>query len=442
MLYLFVITLIFITFTIPFFIGSAKFGFNNYTILVSTTFLQLFLRNFFMYFDLPNQDYVNRVLLLGNSLESFFPTAIIFLILTIIFVLSFIFFTNILNAPTLDNFRVIKYEPRDNLILISTSCVALISLYILSKFIGNFGLEMISTYRGVSNDLNTYSADGIQRTFIQMSSVNFFIALSYSWKSNNFKTYFRIIAIISAFIFVFYAIYTSSRASIIVFFISYFALSSLSNQKVSYRIYFSVFGVMSIIFLAMTYLRLTFRNKIEFTDFFQSIKDVFLYIIVNNGGLDIPKLKFLMDYVIVNADFRYGAFLLNTILLYIPRTLWPSKPVNIDTEFGFAVYGTYSYGSGGVPPTVFGEFFWDFAWIGLILASILSAYLIVMGDKILLKYKNVIFIKVIFVSGFLWMGWGVLGSGFSSFFNGATLKAATIFIIFYLAFIRFNKNYS
>ena len=154
---------------------------------------------------------------------------------------------------------------------------------------------------------------------------------------------------------------------------------------------------------------------------------------VNNGGIDIPKFHHLIEYVQRESDYRYGGFLSNIILLLIPRAIWPGKPVNIDTEFGFSVYGSLSYGSGAVPPGIYGEFFWDFSWIGFVFAAILAGILLGFLDRFLRSNLDSIFVKVAYSLTILWAGMGLMGSGFVSYFIGFSMLVIPLYIVFYIS---------
>ena len=105
-----------------------------------------------------------------------------------------------------------------------------------------------------------------------------------------------------------------------------------------------------------------------------------------------------------------------------------------------SVYEADVYGAGAVPPGILGEFFWDFSWIGLIVASLISGMLMGLLDKILHKNRESIFIKVIFSASLIWTGMALLGSGFVSFFIGVMYLFVPMGIMFLLSNISFRKT--
>ena len=183
----------------------------------------------------------------------------------------------------------------------------------------------------------------------------------------------------------------------------------------------------------MTFLRLNLSGTLatgqSVSDFFNMVG----YIVVNNGGIDIPKFHHLIEYVQNHTDYRLGGFLSNIVLLIIPRTFWPGKPVNIDTEFGFAVYESVSYGSGAVPPGIYGEFFWDFWWTGFIFSAILAGLILGFLDRFLRSNVESVFVKVAYSLSLLWAGMGLIGSGFVSYFIGVAMLVIPLYIVFHLS---------
>ena len=96
-----------------------------------------------------------------------------------------------------------------------------------------------------------------------------------------------------------------------------------------------------------------------------------------------------------------------------------------------AVYDASSYGAGAVPPGILGEFFWDFSWLGLLVASLITGFLMGFLDKVFHNNQESIFIKVLFSSSLIWSGMSIMGSGFVSFIVGAFLFNLTLIFDFF-----------
>jgi hypothetical protein len=199
---------------------------------------------------------------------------------------------------------------------------------------------------------------------------------------------------------------------------------------------------MIFIVLIITSLRSSGEKDISTYDLVESLADIPLYLIVNQSGIDIIKFQHLMNHVQEKKDYRYGELTANLILMPVPRSIWPSKPVNIDTQFGMAVYGSTHFGTGGIPPGIFGEFFWDYWWPGVLIAAILTGIILGFLDKLFFNNSNSIFIRVIFSGALFWTGINLLGSGLVSTAIGTIVTFFPLFLIFTICnILTFNSGY-
>ena len=245
-----------------------------------------------------------------------------------------------------------------------------------------------------------------------------------------YKTFFIIVLILSSISLMLYAFFSSSRAMVMVFFIGIWGVFSISGRRFSLTSLLAGFMLMTLIGTLMTSIRMSDTKELSELEVTKFFTETTTKLIVNNGGVDIQKLQLLIDHVREKGDYRYGEFSSNFVYMAVPRSLWPSKPVNIDTEFGMQVYGATSYGTGGVPPGILGEFFWDFSWLGLMLACILTSLILASLDKFLVKYKQSLFVIIAFSSSLFWTGNSLLGSGLSSYIIGSLMIILPLSILF------------
>ena len=131
----------------------------------------------------------------------------------------------------------------------------------------------------------------------------------------------------------------SFEISFIAVFIDFISVFSLSGKRLSSIGLISGFVLMSLIGTLMTSLRISDSKELSEIEFTEFLTDTASKLIVNNGGVDIQKLQLLINHVKENEDFRYGEFSTNFLYMAIPRTLWSSKPVNIDTDLRLASTG-------------------------------------------------------------------------------------------------------
>ena len=437
-LYFLVVLITTIIFLSPILLKIQKVGFNVYTFFLVAVLVQVFLRNILMLNNIPNYDYVHITLLLGKPWEEFFFAAFVYLVGSILIVLSYIFVYRFYsNNPS--HSRVVAINPGYRSVKFWSYILIIISMFSFASFVSMFDLvdAYISSYRGVTNDLENYSAHGGLRAGVGLTSIVAFLSIAYYWDCR--KKVFLFLFLLSFLLYLSFAFFTSSRGSILVFFIGYLAMLSFYN-KLTYLKFFYIFIFIVFIGVIMTLLRLSHAEGFSLDQLINGFYKAMTYIVVNNGGIDIPKLQHLIEYVQRDDDYRLGGFVSNIILLFIPRSIWPNKPVNIDTEFGHAVYGSQSYGSGAVPPGIFGEFFWDFSWAGIIFSAIFVGVILGFLDKFLRNNYKSIFVKVCYSTSVLWIGLGLMGSGFVSYFIGLLTLIVPLYFVFYMASIFYKKK--
>ena len=430
-MYLFVVLIITVIFLTPFLLKTQKFGFNVYSFFIVAVLVQVFLRNILMYFDLPNYDYVHRILLLNKPWEDFIFSALIFLLGSILTVISYIFaYKSCSRSPS--SLRAIAINPSYKSAKIWSCVLLMISLF---SFISYFLVTYqeggaISAYRSVSNDLESYSSHGALIEGVRLSFVVALLSLAY-YSTSKHKV-FLFLFLFSSLLYISFASYISSRGSILVFFFGVFAIASFHKKLSNLKILIGS-SIMVFIGVVMTFLRLNLSDTLSTGEIVTNLSDLVGYIVVNNGGIDIPKFHHLIEYVQNETDYRLGGFLSNILLLFIPRSVWSGKPVNIDTEFGHEVYGSLSYGSGAVPPGIYGEFFWDFWWAGFIFSAILAGLILGFLDRFLRSNFKSVFVKVAYSLTILWAGMGLIGSGFVSYFIGLAMLVIPLYIVFHLS---------
>jgi oligosaccharide repeat unit polymerase len=166
-----------------------------------------------------------------------------------------------------------------------------------------------------------------------------------------------------------------------------------------------------------------------------SIQSIFDPLIANNGGIDISKTGHIIKYVDSKSSFKYGSSYTWIILSFIPRSIWPSKPVNIDTEIGIKIYGANSYGSGAVPPGLIAESYWNFGYIGIIFIPFIIGIILKKLTNFFNSKRNNINLLIIYVTCFMSIGLALFGSSISS-----SVVGILYYIVPYLIFFKFVKK--
>jgi hypothetical protein len=78
------------------------------------------------------------------------------------------------------------------------------------------------------------------------------------------------------------------------------------------------------------------------------------------------------DLFPTTEPFRHGSTLLVTALGFIPRSVWPEKPVGIGKELTLYVIGPFYEPSHGysVAPTVPADLYLNFGWFGIVIGGL------------------------------------------------------------------------
>lgn len=75
----------------------------------------------------------------------------------------------------------------------------------------------------------------------------------------------------------------------------------------------------------------------------------------------------LLDYLESSQDYRLGATIAQSVLLPIPRAIWPGKPSHTPgSEFGAILYHMKGNNQIGTPYTYIGDLYWNFHILGVV----------------------------------------------------------------------------
>ena len=85
--------------------------------------------------------------------------------------------------------------------------------------------------------------------------------------------------------------------------------------------------------------------------------------------LDIFKTAHIIKAIPEKLDYEYGSTMTAWVAAPIPRSTWSEKPIIANG----AIIGVEVFGNriSGVPPGLFGEFYWNFGIIGIVLGGFL-----------------------------------------------------------------------
>ncbi|MAV65254.1 MAG: hypothetical protein CMG00_08705 [Candidatus Marinimicrobia bacterium] len=406
-------------------------------------YITVFLRMLYIIYDLPNKGYVEWTFLHNND-----KTFLIWPLIVIIVGMSFFILGYFLKPLNLKNsYSLISIKDwsfsRVYLVGILCFCLSAVALFrFVSLNIENIiflTLDNLSSHRGISDNLREYKTSAFLRLAVQLSEISFYILFTYLTLSPKKKLNISILCVLCFIIASFFYLFTQSRSGLVFMIINPFILNYLLKDRVlNFSKVLYTFTIAVLLLYGITSLREGTGLETGSISTF-NIHRLADPLIAHNGGFDVSKTGLIMDYIDKNESKKFGSSFLWIPLSFIPRSIWPDKPISIDTYFGMKVYEATTYGSGAVPPGLFSELYWNFGYIGIIIGCFIFGIVFRFIEiHYLIKGNNNINSLIIYVVCFLTLGVAVFGSSINSTIVGILYKI--IPLIFILNFITSSKK--
>ena len=429
-----------IVFSIPLYLVRRKDYFSIWSFVFYSVFFGILLRCLFIYFNIPDATTINRVFLLDENKSFLIPSMFLILFGSICLVIGF------LSASKKINFKnkiFIYDEWSEKRFFILTPLIMVLSFLSLVLFInlqgGLFSIKSLSSYRGIATNLSETATYSYLRVIISLSGIN--LLLLYTWLLNykKRKIIASILLIFSFCIFIFYNFYISQRAAVFFMFVNIIALSYyFNNLKLPKKKIILALIPALLSFQIMSTIRQDFRS-IDNQDFSFSLLKSIEPAVLTTNMVDVSKTAHIIAAIPNEIDFEYGYTFTTVLFAWIPRSLWKTKPVsNVDNTIGMKVFGSKTYGSGGVPPGIFAELYWNF-WIpGVLIGCFLIGRYLKIVHLTFTYYNSNKNSVLIYVIVFMMNGIWLIGSSFSSVLIGLLI---TLFpLIWILNFITIKSN--
>lgn len=239
------------------------------------------------------------------------------------------------------------------------------------------------------------------------------------------------------------------RALVLLPFINYFIVYHLLYKKVKLKTLF----IMAILFISsFTFLGI-YRTippgvNLNFEQILSVVekKPELAYAVLSRSkGTEvvasvIRKLEETGDY-----ELGYKS-LLEAATIYIPRSIWENKPEPSSVRFTTYFFGSsfnYTRGIarddwGGVSPTIIGELFWNYGWLGVIIGM----YLFGVFTKIFYKsfITNINYPSVIFIYALLFTTLFMFAEAIQGNLNGLVMDLIVIMITIFLLKVKIKKT--
>lgn len=406
--------------------------FSPWVIVLFSTFSSVFLRSIYIVFDIPDESVINDIFLLGKSKDFLlWPMVVVVLGLCIV-TFGYLVGPVIPRKIPLLIFKSDHWsENRLWFVLIVLLSLAWIGfyLYIHNIVVEPLTIHNLSAKRGLSDDISEYRAYGYLHWMVNLSGLVFFIVVTKMISINRIRFRELLALSLSLGTYMLFLFSTQSRGGILFTGMSLFAiLYYMRGKKFPVKEVMVVAPIVLLIGALMTALRMGIGyDTMDFSDFrLMKIIEIF---IVNNANIDVSKTGHIMDAMGTTLNYQWGGTLLYVLFLWIPRPLWPGKPLNLDTVLGMVVYGAQTYGAGAVPPGFIGELYWNFWFPGIIIGCFLLGYLLKVIYTQFRAYSSNRNIVLIYVLGFMQLGVAFLGSSSGSALMSLLMTSIPMFIV-------------
>lgn len=417
-------------FSLPLIVRFKADVFSIWSWIFYSSILGVFFRCLYIYFNLPNYNEIDAVFLLGHSKSFLLPATILIFVGSLMIVFGYLVTDKKLKLKNKIFTNHLWNEKRFFKVSVFLMIISLFSLVIFIKLQGGlFSVESMSSYRGVSDTLSEASTHSYLRLLVSFSGLNMYLLTVWIilYKKRLFLSYFLLI--ISFLTFLFFNFYISQRGAIVFALIQLIAINYYLN---GYKLpkFKMLIGILLalVIFQIMSAIR-NF-NEVDAKDVKFSIIKAIEPAVLTTNMIDISKTAHIINAIPEKINYQYGATLTTIFIAWIPREIWPEKPVtNVDNTIGINVFGATTYGSGGVPPGIFAELYWNF-WIpGVVLGCfLLGVFLKIIYQTFVNNIENPN-IVLIYVINFMFIGLAFVGSSFSSVLIGVLETLIPTFLI-------------
>jgi hypothetical protein len=283
-----------------------------------------------------------------------------------------------------------------------------------------------------SDDLSSYSGDGVVRLFISILYFLPFLMLV-NIGVNYKQSLCKVIFWLSAFLWILFGVFSDQRGLILFSVLAWLIAYNIFVCTPHLKYLFLMFGVAMSLVLIKTINRLGGDGG----SFLELTNDIIGNYIGRNF-VENGKSLIIINAIPDALPFSYGVSYLDSVLALIPRSLFPSKlTVNLDTTIGNVIFDCNSFGSCAVPPGLLAESYLNFGLPWIFLTTLLCGWMTVWLDW-KSENKGQLF-KLFYASTLVYFGLSVLGSGVASFIT--QFIAHLLVLTFLWHATKMRKNY-
>lgn len=390
---------------------------------VVTLFHGLAIKPIFVALSIPSYEFIDDFILSPLTRSDYWQGSLALQGCYWLFVLAMFFTTHFLKNLQITRSinKTIYFE--------TGASIALLIIGLLGFFY--FTLENPSLLMGAnknvlaSDSLDAYSGNGILRLITSVLSILPFLMLINI--GNKYKIKLSIaIFLSSAISWILFGIVSDQRGLIIFSMLVWLVAYNMFVDKLRLKY------LLIVLFLAASIVtvKTAFRLSNDDSRVIESVNDIVGNYIGRNF-IENGKTLIVIDAIPNSLQFSYGESYLDSILILLPRSLFPSKlTVNLDTIIGNSIFGCNSFGACAVPPGLIAESYLNFGPIWVILSVLMCGFLTAWLDW--KSSHSSYFFKVFYVSNLVFFGIAALGSGIASFITQTLTCLLVLCPVFYI----------
>lgn len=394
---------------------------------VVTLFHGLVVKPMFVALSIPSENFIDNFILSPLTRSDYWDGSVVLIGCYWLFVLAMVFTAR--RLAQVGKPRAIARSR--NFAPGGAGVLLIIGLLGLTAFISNNPDLLTDGNKNVlaSADLESYSGSGVLRLLTSILSILPFLMLMNI--GNGYKVRAsRAILGLSSISWIAFGFVSDQRGlilfSMLAWLIAYNMFIGKLQRKYLLLVLCSAIGVVTI--------KTAFRLLSDDMGTLDSIGEIIGNYIGRNF-IENGKTLLVIESIPKTLPFAYGGSYLDSILILIPRSLFPGKlTVNLDTIIGNAVFDCSVFGACAVPPGLIAESYLNFGLLWVVVSALLCGWLTVWLDWKSVKGSH--FFRIFYVSNLVFFSMAVLGSGIASF----TTQAITHLLVLWPSYYILRRN--
>ena len=403
--------------------------FSTWNFLFYSAFLGIFLRCLYITFDIPDAQAIDSAFLLGQPKEFLYVPMLLLLAGMSTMTAGYFCGPSVARRLPWRIFGDVEWSDKRYRQL--TSVFLFLALAGTIMLMRRIGLESIllnlSSVRGVSADLEEYRSMGVLRWVSQLSDPILYIAVARMCQVRRFRLFDAVVFALAGLNSVALGSLVSSRGQVIMLIVNTCAIIYYNRNR---KIKTSTVMVAIVLVVVCFNILSSFRVGMVRGSNSSAIASALEPMVLATNYVDVSKTAHIIAAIPKQLDYAYGLTYLTFLYGWIPRELWPRKPVvNVDNTVGIAVFGASVYGAGAVPPGVVAEAYWNFWYPGIFIVCFAVGYGLRAVMTQFRAYAHSQSAIVLYVAIFMNLGMSFAGSSFSPIILGIVASGLPMVVI-------------